>query len=67
MVGLEPPRHGELAEVVGGDLIERRVARVACVAAVGRPFAFFGARLPAHTDNGDGKHENERNQRRQVT
>ena len=36
-VGLESPGDFQLAEVVGGDLIERRVARVAEIAAVGGP------------------------------
>ena len=44
-VGLEPPRDLELAEVVGVDLIERRIPRVAEVGAVGRPLAVFRARL----------------------
>ena len=38
-LGLEAPGDFQLAEVVGVDLIERRVARVAEVGAVGRPLA----------------------------
>ena len=39
VVRLEPPRHFQIAEVLRGDLIERRVAGVAEIAAVGAPFA----------------------------
>ena len=39
IVGLEPPRHFEVVEVLGGDLRERRVARAARVAGVTRPVA----------------------------
>ena len=43
--GLESPRDLQLAEIVRGDLIERRIARVAEVGAVGRPLALLRARL----------------------
>ena len=46
-VGLESPGDLELAEIVGSDLIERRIARVGEIAAVGRPFACGAARLAA--------------------
>src|SRR6185436_11184656 len=42
-VGLEPPRDLELAEVVGVDLIERRVPHMTEIAAVAAPFALRGA------------------------
>ena len=45
MIGLEAPRDGELAEIRGVDLIERRIARVSGVAAVGTPFAVQRAGL----------------------
>ncbi len=45
-IGLEAPRHFEPAEVAGVDLLERRVARVAEIAAVRPPFAAGGAALP---------------------
>ena len=44
-VGLEPPRDLETTEIAGVDLVERRVARVAEIAAVGRPFATGSAAL----------------------
>ena len=52
VVGLEAPRHFELAEVGCGDLIERRVARVPEVAAVGPPLALRRARLTLHRRRG---------------
>ena len=45
-VGLEPPRDLEVVEVVAVDLVERRVAGVAEIAAIGRPFAVARAGLP---------------------
>ena len=63
MVGLEPPRHGELAEVVGGDLIERRVARMTLVAPVGRPFAVFGAGLSVHAGDRPAEGQHNRDER----
>src|SRR5439155_180575 len=45
VVGLEPPRHLELVEVGGVDLIERRVLRAAHIGGVVRPVAFLRARL----------------------
>ena len=44
VVGLEAPRHFELAEVGAVDLIERRVAAAVQIGAVVRPFAVPGAR-----------------------
>src|SRR5262249_39186909 len=44
-VGLEAPRDFQLAEVVGGDLIERRVSRMPDVAAVAAPLSPGGACL----------------------
>ena len=45
IVGLEPPRDFERAEVLRVDLIERRVTRVSEIAAVGPPLAVGGAAL----------------------
>ena len=46
VVGLEPPRDLELAEVRGVDLIERRVTAPGEIRRVVRPLAVPGARLP---------------------
>src|SRR5262245_7170318 len=46
MVGFETPGDFELAEVLGGDLGQRRVARVPQIAAIGRPLSVPGASLP---------------------
>jgi len=43
VVGLEPPGDLQVVEVVRGDLVERRVAGVTQVAAVGGPLAAAGA------------------------
>jgi hypothetical protein len=43
----ESPYDFEVAEIFSIDLIERRVARMAEIAAVGRPFAIGGAMLGA--------------------
>src|SRR5262249_6249087 len=58
VVGLESPRDLERAEVAGVDLIERRVPRVARVAAVDAPLAVSSAGLrrrrgPSADDNAD--------------
>ena len=50
-VGLEPPGDFELVEVVRVDLIERRVARVAEIAAVGPPLAVRRAVLRKRSDD----------------
>ena len=52
MIGLEAPRDGELAEIRRVDLIERRIARVPRVAAVGAPFTVERAGLAAKADAG---------------
>ncbi len=44
VVGLQAPRHFELADVAAVDLIERRVLRAAEVRGVHRPLAVLGAR-----------------------
>ena len=44
-VGLEAPRDLEATEIAGVDLVERRVARVAEIAAVGGPLAAGRAAL----------------------
>ncbi len=53
VIGLEAPRHGELAEIRGVDLIERRITRVSGVAAVGAPLAVERAGLAV--ENGGGR------------
>jgi hypothetical protein len=69
IVRLESPRDLETAEVVRGDLIERRVARAARVAGVVRPLAVLRARrrrLPRdpasgqRCDGGERGHEQNR-------
>src|SRR5688572_31907443 len=55
MIGLEAPRHGELAEIRRIDLIERRIARVTGVAAIGSPFAVQRARLAVEADGGNAQ------------
>ena len=47
MIGLESPGDFELVEVIGVDLIERRVARAPQIAAVGSPLAVGRTRLAA--------------------
>src|SRR5262249_62387839 len=68
IVLLEPPRHFELVEVRGVDLVERRVPRPSNIASVGGPVAVPGARqaprLARHRnpgrdpdDSGDARQE----------
>ena len=45
VLGLEPPRDLQLAEVAWVDLIERRIPRVREIAAIGRPLAALRADL----------------------
>ncbi len=45
VVGLEPPGDLQVGEIVRGDLVERRIARMTQVASVGGPLAGGGARL----------------------
>ncbi len=45
VLGLEPPGNLQLAEIVGTDLIQRRVPRVGEIGAIRRPLAVFRARL----------------------
>ena len=58
-VGFEAPRDFELAEVVLGDLLERRVVRVRVVGAVGRPLAVRRALLAAQMNRRGGKTQGE--------
>ena len=55
--GPEPPRHLQVVEVLGRDLVERRVARVRDVAAVAPPLSVLG--LPRHGNRRgqDSKHD----------
>src|SRR6185503_17684913 len=63
VLGLEPPRHLELVEIAGVDLIQRSVARVGEIAAVGRPLAAFRACLAR---NGE-RHPNQKTHQRDNT
>ena len=58
VVGLEAPGDLERVEVRGGDLIERRVSRVAEIAAVGRPLAVLRAGL-AGDHSAQERHDND--------
>src|SRR5262249_49378063 len=60
-VGLEPPGDLELAEVLGVDLVERRVTGASQIGAVGMPLPVLcGACLPCRGDGGPEQQQGER-------
>ena len=61
VIGLEAPRDGELAEVGGVDLIERRVPGVSGISAVGAPLAVQRTCLSADS-NRAGTQRNDRDE-----
>ena len=56
----------ELAEILRVDLIERRISRVSCIAAVGAPFAVDGAGLAANAGPGTAENDNRHDESAQV-